>query len=284
MPRMNPSDIPDGDSQHVKNSVVEMRKVPIDAAARIRFGFIRGDEGQVPALAHLLKTRSPGPLKLALFLTWYAGGGRETPGLQDWEQQVHTGMAYRDQMARILGLDDRSDEQIDSGELLPRAMRDRVRTAEKTLENMGLVEIAQDQGRVRYTLKADQLDGRASEGDRYTRPIGKGDPYVRLPADFFKKGWLAALSPPAIWAYLALSTIGKFEAFSTHKAFISGSVREQQFHVSESTWTRGTHELISRGIVERERVPVRGQRRIGEASRLRYVYAIDSKLFRSRGP
>lgn len=281
---MNASDIPDGDSQHVKNSVVEIRRVPIKAAARIRFGFIRGDEGQVPALAHLLKSRSPAPLKLALFLTWYAGGGREAPGLQDWEQQVHSGPAYRDQVARILGIDDRSDERIDSGEPLPRAMRDRVRNAEKTLERMGLIEIAQDRGRVRYTLRADQRDSRTPEADRYTRPVGKDDPYVPLPVEFFAKGWFAALSPPAIWAYLALSTMMKLDTSSTRRAFISASVRNEQFHVSESTWTRGTHELVSRGIATRERVPVRGQRRIGEASRLRYVYAIDSNPFRFHGP
>ena len=281
---MNPSNFPDGDSQHVKNSVVEMRQVPIKAAARIRFGFIRGDEAHVPALAHLLKTRSPGPLKLALFLTWYAGGGREAPGLQDWEQQVHTGPAYRDQVARILGIDDRSDAQIDSGEPLPRAVRDRVRTAEKTLEKMGLIEVAQDHGRIRYALKADQRDRRRPEADRYTSPVGKGDPYAPLPVEFFKKGWLAALSPPAIWAYLALWTMGEVDTSGTRRAFISASVRKSQFHVSESSWTRGTHELISRGIAERERAPVRGQGRIGEASRLRYVYAINSNPFRSHGP
>ena len=284
MPRTNHPTFPDGDSQHVNNCVVTMRRVPIDAAARIRFGFIRGDEAHVPALAHLLKSRSPGPLKLALFLTWYAGGGREAPGLQDWEQHVHSGSVYRDQVAQILGIDDRSDEQIDSGEPLPRAIRDRVRTAEKTLEKMGLIEVAQDHGRVTYTLRPDPLDRRTSEAGSYERPSGTDDPYVKLPVEFFKKGWLAALSPPAIWAYLALKTMGKFDRSSTHRAFISAAVRQERFHVSESSWTRGTHELISRGIAERERAPVRGQGRIGEASRLRYVYAINSNPFRSHGP
>ena len=108
-------DIPDGDSQHVKNSVVEMRKVPIDAAAQFVFGSSAGMRDKSCSCSSP-EDPLPGPLKLAL-LTWYAGGGGETPGLEDWEQQVHTGMAC--EIKCDSRADDRSDEQIDSGELLP---------------------------------------------------------------------------------------------------------------------------------------------------------------------
>ena len=224
----------------------------------IRRGFIRlprdrdGDlpADQVPPVAVLLRgSRGGMRLKLYMAVLWMAGGGDT--------QRGHTVTFPARAYAELLGLDD--------PEL--KGQR-RVREAFTTFANAGLLTLHARPGHPK-TIALLREDG---SGEPYDRP-GKhfekaadgadADPaeadnasvhhFVRLSPEFWTQGWAQVLSAPAIAVLLAMLVV---TTNGTRSNQWIGQSERRLYGLSDDTWTKGTAELVERGILAVRRAPV----------------------------
>jgi hypothetical protein len=91
-------------------------------------------------------------------------------------------------------------------------------------------------------------------------PLNKGNPlpspratkpYVTIPIEFWRNGWLLDLSPTAIAVLFALKE--RLGAETRHLYMMAD--RKASYCLSHDTWTRGTGELKSRSLLSTNRVP-----------------------------
>lgn len=148
----------------------------------------------------------------------------------------------------------------------PGAGARRIADATTWLANANLVEIQQRPGLPsRMTLLDESGSGKPyvipglvwrSLPKDATPQQRQAQRYLRLPPEFWTKGWAAVLSAPAIAAYLMLlSQLGSDTADSTD-LWISPTLAELRYGLSEDTRSTGLRELVRVGLasVERRRI------------------------------
>ncbi|MDF0531664.1 hypothetical protein P0W64_19185 [Tsukamurella sp. 8F] len=105
-----------------------------------------------------------------------------------------------------------------------------------------LVEATREPGRT-PSVQVLNPDGSGQEWDDTKLP----SPYITLPIDLWKHGWLIALSGRAIALLIILKEItsGRKPAGT---GWVDG-IRKRQYGLSDDTWTKATRELVDAGLV-----------------------------------
>jgi hypothetical protein len=211
-------------------------------ATRIRRSFINADRGAPPTpLSSIVKGGRAGGLRLRLMLAllWMGGGGDER----------HTVSFPARGWAELLDLDDPAG-----------AGQRRIRDALSWLERQRLIAVSRAAGRpsVVTLLRED------GSGERYVSPVkAPKDPATRklrerdwsvsLPSTFWTKGWVLALSTPALALLLVMLEVKREDRRFT---WVSPDEARRRFGLSPDTWTRGIAELEGQGLVSVRRQPV----------------------------
>lgn len=119
----------------------------------------------------------------------------------------------------------------------------RVNSAFKSLEELKLVRRDRKAGHVPNTTVLNP-DGSGEEWDDTKLVAGH---YVSLPIDFWRRGWIVALSGRGIALFLILreATGGR----KTAGAWIPGT-RKRQYVLSEDFWADATMELVEAGLLD----------------------------------
>lgn len=122
----------------------------------------------------------------------------------------------------------------------------RVNNAFKSLEELNLVHRDRLAGHVPNTTVLNP-DGSGGAWDDTKLEPGH---YVSLPIDFWKRGWIVALSGRAIALFLILreATNGRK---TTGTAWIPGT-RKRQYVLSEDFWATAISELVEAGLLDVE--------------------------------
>lgn len=184
--------------------------------------FIRGDDGQPPPLAKLLRGGRGGEVRLKLYLSMNLLATHEPYDVRSLPARV---------WAEMLGL--RNPHSNGAR---------RVNEAITRLEQERLIQIPERrQGK---PVKA-QLLSQRGDGGPYSRPT-KG--YANLPVTFWRKSWIVRLSGRAIALLLILLDLqgGKTRAKG---AWVRPSDARRTYGLSEDTWARAVRELQAAGIV-----------------------------------
>ena len=208
-------DLADAAARRVKGSNAPVRREHIRAASE-------GD----PPVARLLRSSSV-RLKLYLSLLWISAG------------HPHDTKFQASSWAELLVLDDP----------LGRGAR-KIHAALGYLEGEGLVHLERRAG-LPSTVRL--LDERGT-GDEYSRP-GKGDLYIQIPASFWTRQWISALTGPAVAIFLVLLDQRRHNE-PTKRIWLSPRIAAELYGLSSDTWTRGTKELAGHGLIDVRAVPV----------------------------
>lgn len=195
------------------------------------------DSAEAPPLARMLR-ESPVTLRMYLILVMAA----TTP-------PHHTKIPPSD-LAGMLGLPDP-----------PVAGKRRVSDALRRLERNGFVSRTLIPGRTADT----QVLSPAGTGKAWSSKT-LDRPYITVPINFWAKGWLLALSEPAVAVLVVLC-----ELTQGRKGAFADRLRKQTYGLSDDTWTRGTKELVDHHLVE---VKVNTYTSYGEPRR-RNFYTLD---------
>ncbi len=177
-------------------------------------------------MARLLRSSSV-RLKLYLSLLWMSAG------------QPHDTKFQASLWAELLALEDP----------LGRGAR-KINAALAYLEGEGLVRLERRPG---FPSTVRLLDERGT-GDEYSRP-GKDDRYIKIPASFWTKQWISALTGPAVAIFLVLLEQRR-HAEPTKHIWISPRIAAELYGLSSDTWTRGTKELAGHGLINVRPAPV----------------------------
>lgn len=106
--------------------------------------------------------------------------------------------------------------------------------------------------------------------DPSTGRLGWDNWYFKLPASLWTNGWMASLSGAGLALLLVLSDMGA----DGKQAWVSPSRARVSYELSEDTWTKGTKELQSAGLVHVGRRSVSAQE-FGGWLRFRNTYQLD---------
>lgn len=134
----------------------------------------------------------------------------------------------------------------------------RVREGLRALRDLGLIQLTSQRPEPsRITLLHEDLSGAA-----YTRPDGKTprDRYLSIPAAMWTSGWMAALSGPALVAWLIIranTPFGTDADVDGEPIWLSRS-RVLRYQISRETWETGCRELIHYGLLDRRINTTRG--------------------------
>jgi len=133
-------------------------------------------------------------------------------------------------------------ELADLVDLPPQADRvPRVRDALAFLAREGFIELENRPGRPGLI----RLLSDSGSGEPYQPPWEQAVPYIELPPHFLAKGWLSALSGPALAALLIIADT-EVGIFGRHRGFpvtIWTRLRRERYVVSDDTWQDGLREL-----------------------------------------
>jgi hypothetical protein len=162
----------------------------------------------------------------------------------------------------------------------------RVADAVRWLEHEGFLDARRSPGRPPEVL----LKKENGSGEPYVMPakarkdpstgrLGWDDWYFKLPASLWTNGWMASLSGAGIALLLVLSERGA----DGKQAWVSPSRARVNYQVSEDTWTKGTKELHSAGLVHVGRKSVTAQE-FGGWLRFRNTYRLDLSRLGTRPP
>lgn len=234
--------------------------------APIRYGFIsreRVDEPD-PPLARILRGERGGRggdvrLRLELSLLWFV---RDDPVLS------YPARAW----AALLGLPDpetRGARRIKDA-LRWLAHHDFIRL-ETAPGRDSLVHLLEDTGSTRHY----ELPGATYSRLKNNRVAAAPHRYIRLPRELWTQGWLSVLSGPAIAMLLVLwLEAGTNAENDTHPlVWISPSMADQRYGLSEDTRTKGVRQLQRAGLIDIFRRPVSPD--TFEYRRVRNVYQLD---------
>ena len=158
--------------------------------------------------------------------------------------------------ARMLGFDDSlHDDPASAGTR-------RIQRALTALADKGFIDREKRPGRL------DQITVHAK------RP-GKGRPhtlpYVTLPLDLWRLGWIVVMSNPALAVYIALRR--HCAGDEDRPLYVTPANRRDGYRLSEDTWAKGLRDLEALGIL----TMIRDNPRDREAvSRERWVYQLHS--------
>lgn len=133
----------------------------------------------------------------------------------------------------------------------------RIRQAIGALAEERLVDIEPRAGQPNRILLLDEGgSGRpyTIPGKAYNQARGKGDEwrhrYIRVPEALWTNGWLPVLSAPALAMLLVLlAELGGRDAEDT-ELWLSPTVANRTFKLSDDTRSKGLRELQDRGIIE----------------------------------
>lgn len=181
--------------------------------------FARDTESPEPAPPLVQILRGKGGTRLKVYLTT----------LMAATQSPHTTENSAYTLATMLGL----------GE--GRVARRRIDEAYKGLVDLNLVAREANPGVV-TTTKVLHWSG---NGDDWEKPT-PASPYISLPIELWKNGWIAALSGRAIAMLIVLRELTNGRSRST--AWADGT-RKAQYGLSADTWTRGCAELEEAGLL-----------------------------------
>lgn len=234
--------------------------------APVRYGFISREriDQPDPPLARVLRGERGGRggdvrLRLLLSLLWLV---RDDPTLS------YPARAW----AALLGLPDPETKGAR-----------RIKDALRWLDRHQLIGLETAPGRDSIVhLLEETGSGRRYElpGATYNRLKNNRDAaaphrYIRLPRELWTQGWLSILSGPAIAMLLILWLEAGTEADQeTHPwVWISPSMAEQRYAISEDTRSKGARQLANAGLVAIRRRPVSPD--TFEYRRVRNVYRVD---------
>jgi hypothetical protein len=213
--------------------------------------------GAVPPLTDLLWMGEV-PLRLYLTLVMMTAKAAE----QGAARPLHRETAPS-HFAEMLGYDNLAD-----GVNPPGAGTRRVQRAMEALRDKGFIELRKEPGHYPWIAVVHPGDG----GDLTP-------PYITIPIEIWKNGWITALSARAFTVYIALRlvTIGKKQGQGQHLP----PYERDKFQLSPDTWQRGTKELAAKGLLEVSPgiVETRGLR-----SRHRNVYYMNLDRVRQERP
>jgi hypothetical protein len=135
-------------------------------------------------------------------------------------------------------------------DLAPATGPRRITSNIKWLADHRFIELTKRPGQ---TSSIQLLDPQGS-GSPLSDPHGQR-PYVNIPIEFWKYGWLLELSPVAIAVMFSLREhLGGYKA----PRYLLRERRES-YGLSHDTWTRGRHELEDAGLLAVNRVPQGGE-------------------------
>lgn len=214
----------------------------------VRAGFIRTNDPLVPPPASTLISPRGHALRMALLVLFVAQvEKRPSPHVLRLPlSPLDKGtVAWADLIV--------SDARDGAGSAAKRPSEKRAASARKALKRLSapdvaLLELAQTTRRVgRFgELRLFEESGPRLIGDpvRYTRPTST-DETVRIPIDFFRRGWIFVLEDSEIATYLMYRYINA----KNKVAFISAANRQDQYGIKTSAWEQ--HWLLTRsGILE----------------------------------
>lgn len=93
-----------------------------------------------------------------------------------------------------------------------------------------------------FTLLSQSLDGK-----EYVKPVRS---YVTVPLPLWTRHWISVLSGVELAVYLAiLDSRGSDDVGTSSPRFLTGDQREE-YSFAADTWTRGTNQLVSHGLIE----------------------------------
>lgn len=200
-----------------------------------------------PALVELLNL---GEVPLKLYLTLIMMTAK--PAAEGGPRPLHRETAPS-HFAEMLGYDDLAE-----GTKPPGSGTRRVQRAMNALEQHGYIELTKQSGhhpKIAVVHPAGQMVA----------------PYITLPIEFWKNGWIVALSARALAVYLALRLMAGGRKKQGEGLHVSPYDRSR-FRLSDDTWQRGTKDLRTEGLLETRTgiVETRGLR-----SRHRNVYYLN---------
>lgn len=113
-------------------------------------------------------------------------------------------------------------------------------------------------------------------GAKYTRPRGR---WVTLPLGFWEQQWITHLSGTGVVMLLVLLDLQGGLKWPSDAPWLTGPER-RRYGLSDDTWTRGTAELCSVGLLTVKRAP---QGQDFDWRRLRNTYWVDKNKL-NEGP
>lgn len=181
--------------------------------------FARDTESPEPAPPLVQILRGKGEMRLKVYLTTLMAATRAP----------HTTRNSAYTLATMLGL----------GE--GRAARRRIDEAYKGLVDLNLVAREANPGAITTTAVLHW----SGSGREWQVPT-TASPYISLPIELWKNGWIAALSGRAIAMLIVLRELTNGR--SSDSAWADG-IRKAQYGLSADTWTRGCAELEDAGLL-----------------------------------
>ena len=97
--------------------------------------------------------------------------------------------------------------------------------------------------------------------------------YFRVPNELWTRGWITALTGPALAMLLVLLQQSAGANRSEQELWFSPAVADRRFHLSEETRKRGLDGLHKLGLVTINRRPITSNNPL-EATRLRNTYTL----------
>lgn len=191
------------------------------SSVRLPLGFARDSAGKpaTPPLALILQ--GGGEVRLKVFLTT----------LMMATKRPHNTKVSSSDLAAMLNLPDPQG-----------AGARRVNKAFKDLAGRKLVRRERMPGYVPETTILDPAgSGKGWDADALERP------YITLPIDLWRRGWLIALSGRALGLLVILRELTNARPGGLGWA---DGIRKRQYGLSDDTWTRGTAELVALGLLE----------------------------------
>jgi hypothetical protein len=200
--------------------------------APIRRTFVRGTPEGIAPLVSMMRGGRGGQVRLKLYtsMLWQA---RTAPHQTDYPAR---------HWARLLDL---RDPMITGAR--------RITDAISWLEHNMFLRVEKEPGKPSIIhLLSDDGSG-ASYSPPWKEKGGRG--YIKLPADFWKQGWIAVLSGTACSMLLVLAEAQDFR--NPEKAFwVTPREARERYGFSPDTWTKGITELKFHGIVDVAPKPV----------------------------
>jgi len=239
-------------------------------AAKVRWSFIRGTKPSPPPMTRMLRGGRGGAVRLKLYLSflWFAAN---PPYDVTYPARAWAG---------LMGL---ADPEGNGAR--------RVVDAISWLEHHRFVEAQRRRGRPsRVVLLAEDGSGAPyrpphealadlRESDSVSDEALRENYWVQLPADFWRNGWVAVLSGPAVAMLLAiLSDLANKPEFT--EVWFSPFLARERFGLSEDTRTAGMRQLRDLQLVDVRRRSVSHD--AFDFRRMRNTYVLDKARFAKR--
>jgi hypothetical protein len=91
------------------------------------------------------------------------------------------------------------------------------------------------------------LRSQLGTGEDFTRPT-PAERYINMPVNFWRNGWIVALSAPAVAMWLITQEMQGGKR-SPDEVWISPAVAKERYDLSDDTRTKGTRELEEHGLL-----------------------------------